>query len=216
MATQRKVKKLADGFDKGDFEGVDEAVARNAAAGDMGEFAGLDEAVARNAGSASSREASADEAMAANKSAPTFKEAFAAARQAGDKTFSWNGKSFTTELAGEKKAAPRGIENARDALLMRKRDLGGTQNARDALLMRQAKSNVRQEIKDREEANRAARSRALPLRSTASESGYTGMGSLKFAKGGATASKRADGIAQRGKTRGTIVACGGGSMKGKK
>ena len=37
-----------------------------------------------------------------------------------------------------------------------------------------------------------------------------------FAKGGMTASKRADGIAQRGKTRGTIVACGGGYMKGKK
>ena len=39
-----------------------------------------------------------------------------------------------------------------------------------------------------------------------------------FKKGGSTssASKRADGIAQRGKTRGTIVACGGGYMKGKK
>ena len=37
-----------------------------------------------------------------------------------------------------------------------------------------------------------------------------------FAKGGMTASKRADGIAQRGKTRGTMVACGGGYMKGKK
>ena len=37
----------------------------------------------------------------------------------------------------------------------------------------------------------------------------------KKAKGG-TASARADGIAQRGKTRGTLVACGGGYMKGKK
>ena len=32
-------------------------------------------------------------------------------------------------------------------------------------------------------------------------------------KGGMTASKRADGIAQRGKTRGTIVMCGGGMYK---
>ena len=31
-----------------------------------------------------------------------------------------------------------------------------------------------------------------------------------------SASSRADGIAQRGKTRGMIVACGGGYMKGKK
>ena len=38
----------------------------------------------------------------------------------------------------------------------------------------------------------------------------------RYAKGGMTASKRADGIAQRGKTRGTMVACGGGYMKGKK
>ena len=34
-----------------------------------------------------------------------------------------------------------------------------------------------------------------------------------FAKGGMTASKRADGIAQRGKTRGTFVMCGGGMAK---
>lgn len=36
-----------------------------------------------------------------------------------------------------------------------------------------------------------------------------------YKKGGMTASKRADGIAQRGKTRGTMVMCGGGYMKGK-
>ena len=36
----------------------------------------------------------------------------------------------------------------------------------------------------------------------------------KMAKGG-SASSRADGIAQRGKTRGTIVMCGGGMYKGK-
>ena len=35
------------------------------------------------------------------------------------------------------------------------------------------------------------------------------------AKGG-TASARADGIAQRGKTRGTMIMCGGGYAKGKK
>jgi hypothetical protein len=38
---------------------------------------------------------------------------------------------------------------------------------------------------------------------------------LTFKKGG-SASSRGDGIAQRGKTKGTIVACGGGYMKGKK
>lgn len=37
----------------------------------------------------------------------------------------------------------------------------------------------------------------------------------KMAKGG-SASSRADGCAIRGKTKGTIVMCGGGYMKGKK
>ena len=36
---------------------------------------------------------------------------------------------------------------------------------------------------------------------------------MGMAKGGMTASKRADGIAQRGKTKGTIVMCGGGMYK---
>jgi hypothetical protein len=40
----------------------------------------------------------------------------------------------------------------------------------------------------------------------------------KNAKGGkiSSASSRADGIAERGKTKGTMVMCGGGYMKGKK
>jgi len=38
---------------------------------------------------------------------------------------------------------------------------------------------------------------------------------VTYAKGG-SASSRADGIAQRGKTRGTMVMCSGGMAKGKK
>jgi hypothetical protein len=40
---------------------------------------------------------------------------------------------------------------------------------------------------------------------------------VKKASGGSigSASKRADGIAQRGKTRGKMIMCGGGYMKGK-
>ena len=39
---------------------------------------------------------------------------------------------------------------------------------------------------------------------------------VPLAKGGMTASKRADGIAQRGKTKGTMIMFGGGYTKGKK
>lgn len=42
----------------------------------------------------------------------TFKEAFAAARRAGDKKFTWNGKSYTTELAAPK-VTDTGDETAR-------------------------------------------------------------------------------------------------------
>ena len=58
--------------------------------------------------------------------------------------------------------------------------------------------------------------RALPLKSTKSESGNKFMGSTGLKKGGSvsSASRRGDGIAQRGKTKGTMVAmCGGGRMK---
>lgn len=36
----------------------------------------------------------------------SFKDAFKAARKAGQGTFTWQGKKYTTEMAGEKKAAP--------------------------------------------------------------------------------------------------------------
>jgi hypothetical protein len=43
-------------------------------------------------------------------------------------------------------------------------------------------------------------------------------GQRGYAKGGSvsSASKRADGCAERGKTKGTMVMCGGGMAKGKK
>lgn len=36
----------------------------------------------------------------------SFKSAFASARKAGKKTFTWEGKSYTTELASDKSSAP--------------------------------------------------------------------------------------------------------------
>ena len=62
--------------------------------------------------------------------------------------------------------------------------------------------NAKQEAKDRENQPKI-------------DEAYEKSRTTPYAKGG-SASARADGIAQRGKTRGTIVACGGGYMKGKK
>ena len=51
---------------------------------------------------------------------------------------------------------------------------------------------------------------------SADSSNPTGVAGTGMKKGGMTASRRGDGIAQRGKTRGTMVMCGGGMMKAKK
>jgi len=64
--------------------------------------------------------------------------------------------------------------------------------------------SVTQEVDDKKAAAKAA---AAPTTKTQ-------MGK-PFSKGG-TASARADGIAQRGKTKGTMVMCGGGMAKGKR
>ena len=68
----------------------------------------------------------------------TFKQAFAAARKAGDKKFTWNGKSYTTEVAAAPKPkAPAPVEPApasyssREAAsdLMREAKRGKTQTS---------------------------------------------------------------------------------------
>lgn len=140
-----------------------------------------------------------------------FKEAFAAARGAGDKTFEYNGKKYTTDVAKpaakttttatktETKTTPK-YESSYDRSRREDREAG-----RDF-------DSMVTKLKERITSS-GSRGKALPLKSTKSESGYTGMGSTKFAKGGMTASSRGDGIAQRGKTRGTLIMCGGGKVK---
>jgi hypothetical protein len=92
--------------------------------------------------------------LAASAKTSRFGAAFAAARKAGDKTFEFNGKKYTTEMASEKKKAP-------------------------------------------------AKRKSLPGK--AAEGQVSDIVGAK--KGGmiGSASKRADGVAQRGKTKGRIV-----------
>lgn len=80
---------------------------------------------------------------------PSFKEAFAAARSAGDKTFEWGGKKFTTELA-KPKAAPK----------------------------------AEPKVKTLAPADKGETRKALPLKSTKSETGNKFMGSTGLKKGG--------------------------------
>lgn len=63
------------------------------------------------------------------------------------------------------------------------------------------------------DAEKAARDEAKEMKEQkATEKAYEAS-RTSMKKGGMTASARADGIAQRGKTRGTIVMCGGGMYK---
>lgn len=79
----------------------------------------------------------------------SFKEAFAAARSGGGKTFEWNGKKYTTELAKPKAAA-----------------------------------KPEPKVNTLAPADKGETRKALPLKSTKSETGNKFMGSLGLKKGG--------------------------------
>jgi len=83
--------------------------------------------------------------------------------------------------------------------------------------MSPAEKQAREEMAERkmQDATEKAYSKSLTSTSYAPEKKDPRdavRGQRGYAKGGMTASKRADGIAQRGKTRGTMVMCGGGKM----
>lgn len=106
----------------------------------------------------------------------SFGEAFKEARGRGDKTFEYMGKKYTTELASEKKAATPAAPKT-------------------AFEKRAAKQT----------AARAARAASSAARKNEPLGNMSDVVAAK--KGGmvSSASKRADGCAQRGKTKGRMV-----------
>lgn len=133
----------------------------------------------------------------------TFKDAFAAARKSGDKTFEFGGKKYTTEMASSKpaKVTDTGDEVSRLAGIRPKpapRQQETMQDRADRYVAKRAAQRA-------EEAASKPSERYSGPTSRPRASDQTFMGSLKFSKGGSTASKRADGIAQRGKTKGRMV-----------
>lgn len=123
----------------------------------------------------------------------TFKQAFAAARAAGDKTFTFNGKKYTTAVAAPK---PKALKLS-DEELSTVRGGGRGKAEGDPT---PGEGTVHQynpaEIYRKQNVRPKA---ALDV----SDERYVD----KFAKGGSvgSASRRADGCAQRGKTKGRIV-----------
>lgn len=131
----------------------------------------------------------------------TFKEAFAEARKGGKKTFEWNGQKYTTEMKGEKKSAPSASQsfpvdaNMESASSVMSRGRAGMEGSGASPL---------EKYTDNKAATATRNKRSMDLAIERYKAGVPEY--KKMAKGGSvsSASKRADGIAQRGKTKGRI------------
>lgn len=148
------------------------------------------------------------EAEPAAEKPKTFKEAFAEARKAGDKTFTFGGKKYTTETADAKSSAPvagrpRGesVGEPKRAAPMFAKDADTDRNiAAAAVRNREAAAE-----RERESRRRAVPEGTAPKTKRLSTTGLnpkTMLPDRGYAKGG---SVRGDGCAQRGKTRGRMV-----------
>jgi hypothetical protein len=104
--------------------------------------------------------------------------------------------------------------------MKRYKDGGSIENMSEAELIRrstEAYDKIMPSPEPGESAPRMAQKTTLPPTGAGAGRGFVNPKPVrpkKMAKGG-TASSRADGIAQRGKTRGTMVMCGGGMARKK-
>lgn len=105
----------------------------------------------------------------------TFKEAFASARKAGDKTFEWNGKKFTTEMAKPKAEAPK-AEPKKELKYQSLQDRARSYESE------RAKSGVG--MYGTRKAEPKEERKPLPLKSTKSETGNKFMGATGLKSGG--------------------------------
>ena len=120
-----------------------------------------------------------------------FKSAFAAARAAGDKTFEFGGKKFTTELASSKTTPPAKTETKTETKPESKPLQYESLQDREAAAEKKRRESGRSFYGSTDTSKpRTVRGMRLPEKT--------------MAKGGMTASSRADGIAMKGKTRGKI------------
>ena len=160
----------------------------------------------------------------------SFKNAFAAARRAGDKIFEYNGKKFTTDMAG---AAPKAASTATktsaeepagniklnslrdtkkrnfDPALRSSESVGNSQMDTLRKQMEQDRNIKLNSLRATKNQDPNAAARARLSRGEGDEAGTAmkrGGAVKKMASGGSvgSASRRADGIAQRGKTKGRM------------
>ena len=140
----------------------------------------------------------------------TFGAAFSAARKRGDKTFEFKGKKFTTQTKEEKDREV--TPEAKKVMDQTRRDREGNFRAQArkadvAMETPEERGAMNLEGFKRDKKDMEGSGEYSPFKKGGSvKSSASKMGKVKTAKpsmGGA--SKRADGIAMRGKTRGRMV-----------
>lgn len=141
-----------------------------------------------------------------------FKAAFAEARAAGDKNFEWNGTKYSTALAG--KSTPSATEKAfstegRGKNVVAKPKYQSLQDRNSAYEAKLATSGkgmygTSKSVKEPRSVMQISNSDMKgPFKGMGTDYKPKMRGGESFASGGAVSS-RADGIAQRGKTRGRM------------
>ena len=154
-----------------------------------------------------------------------FGKAFREARAAGDKTFEFNGKKYTTELASQAEQpsvggkvsreyksrddrsprAPTMVQGTTRTSMARKPDDETMAKSGDSRRIRNMLDSAAEGagvFKDTDYMAKSAESRGV--RNMYERGAEEAAKDIGMKKGGMTASSRADGIAQRGKTRGKV------------
>jgi len=139
-----------------------------------------------------------------------FNQAFRAAREAGESEFEYNGKKYNTKMKDDeptRAARPASTETRDTDYSNEGRGSKGPSKLDPYGVIGGAVDKVKGAASD------VGSAVAKPFKAIR-EAGNRGNPDvpMKMAKGG-SASSRADGIAQRGKTKGTMVMCGGGMTK---
>ena len=116
------------------------------------------------------------------KKTESFKEAFASNRKAGNKTFEWKGKKYTTDLASDKKASPSKTKEG---------NYGSNRNTDTSIgpSMR-VKATAKPKASDTDDLQKKAQRALQP-------------GQPSYKRGGSV--RKTDGCAVRGKTKGRYI-----------
>ena len=158
-----------------------------------------------------------------------FGKAFRAARESGDKEFTFNGKQYNTRLAEEepkKSKAPTEVQKKGEmasALSNATRSMGSETSDLAKAKIKEASDRAARDLDmaERDESMKGYKPRytppgkapkmtegatyeTKPFKSVLPDEDYTSMPTMKKGGSVSSASKRADGIAQRGKTRGKM------------